>query len=190
MDLSALKRQVAYTAKEMAVFGLARMTSGNVSAKDPQTGLIAITPSGFPCHKVKETDVVVINSLGQVVDGQNKPSSETPLHTEIYKHHPSVLGIVHTHSTYATVFAVLNKEIPLVTIPLRSFGPVRVAPFEPPGSMQLAAEVSERIDKCPSAVLMQYHGAVCVGETVEKALEIAVYLEEGAHIALLARMAE
>ncbi len=189
MTLAELRKRVSSAAKAMSQLGLARMTSGNVSGRHPPTGLIAITPSGFPYDLLKPEDIVLIDAGGNVADGKHEPSSETPMHTLIYRSNPEVNGIVHTHSVYATVFAVLNRELPAVTVPLASFGPVLVAPFQPPGSLELAQEVVRRLKQCPGAVLMQNHGAVCAADTVESALETAVYLEEGAQVALLALLA-
>lgn len=187
--LEELRRRVTGAAKAMSKLGLARMTSGNVSAREPRTGLIAITPSGFPYDLLKPEDMVLMDAGGNVEEGKHEPSSETPMHTLIYRSNPAVNGIVHTHSVYATVFAVLNRELPAVTVPLASLGPIPVAPFQPPGSRELAQEVVLRLSQCPGAVLMQNHGAVCAAANVESALETAVYLEEGAQIALLVLMA-
>jgi len=96
---------------------------------------------------------------------------------------------VHTHSVYATTFAVLNRELPVITIPLTLTGAIPVVPFEMPGSQELGAAVVRALGSHGVAALLQNHGLLCVGPDPEKALSIAAYVEEGAQVALLALMA-
>ena len=112
------------------------------------------------------------------------------MHTAVYRARQDVNGIVHTHSLYATVFSVLNKELPVVTVPMAAFGPVRVVPFRLPGSRELADEVVRYLGSTGKSVLLQNHGALCVGRTLGEALECAVYTEEGAQVSYLALLAQ
>ncbi len=168
---------------------MAKGTSGNVSAQDPKTGLIAITPSAVPYQKLRPRDICVITPAGKVVFGFRKPSSETPMHTAVYRIRPDVKGIVHSHSLYATVLSVLNRPLPAVTVPLAAIGPVPVAPFRLPGSQELADEVVSGLGDWGKAVLMQNHGLLCACASVEEALECAIYVEEGAQVAYFALLA-
>ncbi len=183
------RKRVLKVSQELNRLRLAQGTSGNVSARDPESGLIAITPSGIPYESLAIKDITVINLDGETIHGPHKPSSEAPMHTTIYKVRPDVNGIVHTHSLYATVFSVLNKQLPVVTVPLAVFGPVPIAAFRLPGSQDLADEVARYLGTEKKSVLLQNHGAICVESTVEKALEYAVYTEEGAQVAYLAHLA-
>jgi L-fuculose-phosphate aldolase len=189
MMLMGLRRQVLDVSVQVYRTQMARGTSGNVSARDPESGMIAITPSAIPYERLQEEDIVIIDPNGELVYGHQRPSSETPMHTLVYRERQDVNGIVHTHSLYATVFSVLNKELPVVTVPMAAFGPVPVVPFRFPGSQELAEEVVRCLGYRQKAVLMQNHGALCVGNTVEEALECAIYTEEGAQVSYLALLA-
>ncbi len=189
MQVQDLRERVLIAAKESARLGLVSGTSGNVSAQDPETGLIAITPSGVPYETLSPEDLPIVDIHGRVVEAKEGvwPSSETPLHTEVYRTRTDVNGVVHTHSTYGTVFSVLNENIPTVTVPLAIYGPIPVSPFHMPGSPELAAEAVKSLGPEGRAVLLQNHGVLCVGPTVEEALTCAAYVEEGAQVAYLAR---
>ena len=110
--LMGLRRQVLDVSVQVYRTQMARGTSGNVSARDPESGMIAITPSAIPYERLQEEDIVIIDPNGELVYGHQRPSSETPMHTLVYRERQDVNGIVHTHSLYATVFSVLNKELP------------------------------------------------------------------------------
>ena len=93
--------------------GLVTWTSGNVSARDPESGFVVIKPSGIMYEDLRPEDHVVVNLEGDVIEGKLKPSSDTASHLYIYRERPDVNGIVHTHSPYATAFAALGKPIPV-----------------------------------------------------------------------------
>ncbi|HHT84694.1 MAG: class II aldolase/adducin family protein [Firmicutes bacterium] len=190
MILEGLRKRVLHAALELRRSQMARGTSGNASARDPESGMIAITPSAIPYEELQVEDIVVISPAGEVICGHLQPSSETPMHISVYRKRPDVRGIVHTHSLYATVFSVLNKELPVITVPMAAFGPVRVVPFRLPGSQELADEVVRVLGTTERAVLLQNHGVLCAGNTVEEALECAVYTEEGAQVGYLALLAQ
>lgn len=189
MALFELRKQVLDAALEMSRMALTRGTSGNISARDPESGLIAITPSGIPYESLRPEDITVIDVNGKVIEGDFKPSSETPMHTAVYRVRSDVMGIVHTHSPWATVFAVINRELPPVTIPLVSLAPVEVVPFELPGSQELAERVVAALGTSKNAVLLQNHGPLCLGSNVAQALSSAVSVEEGAQVALFSLLA-
>lgn len=201
MLLEEMRKAVLTTAVKMDGMGLTRSTSGNVSAFDRESNLVAITPSGLPYDVLTPADITVVNLEGQVVDGKRKPSSETPMHTAIYRASvellgprcsaglPSIGAIVHTHSPFATAFAVMNRGLPPITVPLALLGgTIPIIPFEIPGSNELASVAASALvgregdnQKC---VLLQNHGLVCTGPDLHAALEAAVYVEEGAEVAI------
>ena len=83
-------------------YGLVTFTWGNVSAIDTESGLFVIKPSGVDYEKMTPADMVVMDLQGNKVEGDLRPSSDTPTHLELYKAFPEIGGIVHTHSSYAT----------------------------------------------------------------------------------------
>lgn len=110
--LEELKEKVLKANLDLVKNGLVLFTWGNVSAIDRESGLVVIKPSGVEYAGMKAEDMVVVDLNGKVVEGKYRPSSDTPTHIELYKAHPEIGGVVHTHSTYATAFAQACKSIP------------------------------------------------------------------------------
>jgi len=168
--------------------GLFAGTSGNLSLMDEEGKLVAITPSSFPYEKMGIDDIMIIDSAsGAVVEGKHKPSSEWRMHTAIMRGRPDVRGVVHTHSPYATSFAVLCMPIPLILIEMLAYigGDIPLCEFELPGSDALGAAVAATL-KHRNACLMRNHGAVAVAATLDKAHQRAIYVEDAAKIYSLA----
>ena len=112
MSLKAIKEQVLEANLELVRLGLVDFTWGNVSGKDAQSGAIVIKPSGVPYGTMKLDDMVVVNAQGKTLEGHLKPSSDLPTHLELYLHYPTLGGIVHTHSRWATAWAQACRSIP------------------------------------------------------------------------------
>lgn len=110
--LENLKEQVFKANMELPHRGLVTYTWGNVSGIDREKELVVIKPSGVPYEGMSADDMVVVNLQGDVIEGKWKPSSDTPTHIELYKAFPSIGGIVHTHSRWATTFAQACRKIP------------------------------------------------------------------------------
>ena len=110
--LEKLKEQVLEANLDLPRQGLVDFTWGNVSGKDPESGAFVIKPSGVPYETMKLADMVVVDKDGRVIEGQLRPSSDLPTHVELYRHFPQIGGIVHTHSTWATVWAQACRGIP------------------------------------------------------------------------------
>jgi len=167
--------------------GLIPLTMGNFSIRDKETGYICITPSGMEYSLLKPEDIVVVDFQGSIMDGSRKPSIEIQLHCRTYKKRPEVMGICHTHSTYATAWACCNKDIPVIVAELAAMigGPVQCAHYAPMGTEELADIVSDFIGM-RNAVLMENHGMLAVGESIDIAYSNAVIVEEAAKITLLA----
>ncbi|CAM3486222.1 L-ribulose-5-phosphate 4-epimerase [Marinicrinis lubricantis] len=110
--LEQLKEQVCEANLELPKYGLVTFTWGNVSGYDPEQKLVVIKPSGVSYEVMKPEHMVVVDLNGQVVEGNLRPSSDTPTHIELYKAFPGIGGIVHTHSPWATVWAQAGKGIP------------------------------------------------------------------------------
>lgn len=110
--LEELKKDVLKANLDLVKNGLVLFTWGNVSAFDKESKLVVIKPSGVDYETMTADDMVVIDLDCKVVEGIYRPSSDTPTHLELYKAHPEIGGIVHTHSTYATSFAQAARSIP------------------------------------------------------------------------------
>ncbi len=168
--LGSLKGEVLKTAKAGYREGLFAGTSGNLSARDPGSGLIVITPTSLPYDSMTSADLVVMDGDGRVVEGNRKPSSEWRMHLRMYKGREDVLAVFHTHSPYATSFAVLRKPIPPVLTEMIPFigGDIPVAEFALPGSPELGASALRALES-RNACLLANHGVVAVGASVEEA---------------------
>lgn len=182
-DLTYLKQAVVTTARKAYEEKLMAGTSGNMSAYCPEEELMAITPSSYDYSIMEEKDIVVIDLEGNVVEGCHRPSSEWKMHAEIYKHLPRVRAVVHTHSPYATCFAVNHQEIPVILIEMIPFlkGKLEVSRYAEQGSAEVglnAVPILERKNAC----LMANHGVVAVGGTMEEAYINSVYVEDTAKI--------
>ena len=111
--LEEIKDDLARLHAELPRNGLVVWTGGNVSARDPESGLVAIKPSGVRYEDLTADKMVVVDLDGRIVEGNHKPSSDTASHLYIYRHRPDVFGVVHTHSRYATAFAAVGWSIPV-----------------------------------------------------------------------------
>lgn len=161
-------------------------TSGNLSVYDPEKNIVAITPSGIPYETMTAEDISVIDLDGNILEGPHKPSSEWRMHTAIYQGLPGTFGVVHTHSPYATSFAVVQKPIPTALIEMISFlgGDVPVADFAMPGTKELGDKAIQVLTH-RKACLLANHGVLAVGPTLEKAHLSALYAEDAAKVCSL-----
>src|SRR4030065_420404 len=112
MYLESLRQQLHLLHAELPKNNLVTWTSGNISRRDPETGWVAIKPSGVMYPDLTPESMVVLDLDGNIVEGTLKPSSDTATHLYIYRQRPDVNGIVHTHSPFATAFAAVGKPIP------------------------------------------------------------------------------
>lgn len=181
--LKQLREEVIETALKVVDAGLVVSTWGNISGRDRESGLIAITPSGMDYKKLIPDDIVIVDKKGNIVDGKRKPSTETPMHTLFYRERPEIGGIVHTHSWYATTMSVLKKEIPVVLAELGACvgGSVRVAEYTRMGTEEFGrAALNAMGDR--AAVLQQNHGVVAIGKTLNDAFNAAAVVEDSAKV--------
>ncbi|MCK6206440.1 L-ribulose-5-phosphate 4-epimerase [Bacillus infantis] len=110
--LEKLKEEVYQANLDLPKYGLVKHTWGNASAIDRETGLFAIKPSGVDYETMKPSDMVILDLNGNVVEGELRPSSDTATHAVLYKHYGEIGGIVHTHSTWATIWAQAGLDVP------------------------------------------------------------------------------
>jgi L-fuculose-phosphate aldolase len=186
-----LREEVARVAKALIRTGLVTGTSGNVSARTPE-GDVLVTPSGVDYEEMRPDDVVLVDLDMNVLAGSLVASTETPMHTGIYKARPNVDAVVHTHSRFATTLACLGWEIPPVHYMLTTLGPdgrVPLAPYTLYGTEELADHAANTLGESHNACLLRTHGTIAVGESAEKAFSRTVVLEEMAEVYYRARLA-
>ncbi len=183
MDILKMKKdvldysQLAY--REQMFAG----TSGNLSIYDRESGLVAITPSTVSYATMTVEDIMVIKLDGEIVEGKHRPSSEWNMHVEIYKAREDISSVVHTHSPYATSFAVSNEPIPVILIEMIPFlhGGVDIAKFGLPGTPSVGTEALKVLNGHKSC-LLQNHGVLTIGDNIAQAYVRALYVEDAAKI--------
>ena len=185
--LEKLKEQLVELHLELPRNNLVVWTGGNVSARDPETGLVAIKASGIRYEEMRPEHMVVVDLDGNIVEGDYKPSSDVHSHLYIYKHRSDVGGVVHTHSAYATAFAAVNKPIPVVLTAIADEfgGPIPCGGFALIGDDAIGKVVVETIGKSP-AVLLKNHGVFTIGKNAKSAVKAAVMTEDNAKTVWLA----
>lgn len=177
MRLEAIRTEIAETGRELEAARLLQGTSGNLSVRDPRSGSVAITPSGVPYRSTGPADVLLVGAGGDVEEGEHRPSSELSMHLAIYRDRPDVGAVVHTHSPWATTWAVLGREIPAVHYVIAPIGDVvRVAPYATYGTAELAAYVVGTLG-ADNGVLLASHGVVTVGADLATAAHNAIQVE-------------
>ncbi len=172
------KKLIVDSGLRMLKSGLTVETWGNISLRDPESGLIYVTPSGMPYDIINEDDVVVLDSECNIVDGIRKPTIESGMHVGIMNARPDVNAIIHTHPVDSQVFALLHMDIPPVIDEAAQLlcGTVKCAEYALPGTPELAENVVKALGN-GVACLMANHGAVCVGSNIDAAFKAGTVLE-------------
>ncbi len=178
MDIRSKLVQTAQTAYRERLFAA---TSGNLSVFDRENGKIYITPGSFPYEEMTPEDIMAIDLNGNILQGKHSPSSEWRMHAAIYRADARVNAIVHTHSPHATAFAINRMRIPAVLYEMVFFlgGDIPVAEGAIPGTPEVG-ENCVPVLKERYGCLMANHGALAVGDTLERAYTRAVYIEDAA----------
>ncbi len=187
MRLAALRESLVELHAELPRHDLVVWTGGNVSARDPESGLVAIKPSGVRYDDLTAETMVVLDLDGNVVEGSYSPSSDTASHLYIYRHRPDINGVVHTHSRYATAFAAVGRSIPVyLTAQADEFGgEIPCAGFTLIGDEGIGRLVVEGIGSSP-AILLKNHGVFTVGPTAKAAVKAAIMTEDVAATVFMA----
>ena len=197
--LERLKQKVLEANLLLPKYGLVTFTWGNVSAIDRESGLVVIKPSGVPYEGMTAEDMVVVDLGGKVVEGKWRPSSDTPTHVEIYKAFPSVGGVCHTHSEYATSWAQAGRDIPCYgtthadyfygAVPcLRCLTKEEIDEDYEGNTGKLIVSEFARLSLDPAAmpaVLLKNHGPFTWGPDAGKAVDTSLELEVCAKMAFL-----
>ena len=186
--LEQLKADVMDIAKRAQREGLCKHKSGNFSAKDPETGYVVITPTGVDREVLTVPDMIVMDREACVIENLTglRPTSEALMHLKLYEVRPDIRAVAHTHSMYATVFAVWNKPIPAVVYEIANLNckqaRIPVAPYGRPGTPALAESVAGPAAEA-DGMLLQGHGCVAIDRTnIAEAYLKACYIEELAEI--------
>ena len=180
MEYETIRAQIYETVMEANRVGLIHLSAGNISARFDEA-LVAITPSGIKYKHLQPEQISIVDLDGNLLDGL-PASSETPMHTAIYRHLPQVQAICHTHSPFAITFAMLGEQVPLVNLALMTVGaPVPVAPWVCPGTPQAGEVTVEIFRQRPElkVILLRSHGLVAIGKSLENAFTMAYDAEFG-----------
>lgn len=185
--LENLKEELARLHQELPKNNLVAWTGGNISARDPETGLVVIKPSGIRYEDLLAENMVVMDLQGNKIEGDLNPSSDTLSHLYIYRNRSDVNGVVHTHSNYATAFAAVNKPIPVVLTAIADEfgGLIPCAGFALIGDESIGKEVVDHIGTS-SAILLKNHGVFTIGKNAVAAVKAAVMTEDNARTVWLA----
>ena len=192
-----LAEEVLEANRALAANGLAPLTWGNASAIDRDEALVVIKPSGVGYGDMTADDMVVVDLDGDVVDGERRPSTDTPTHLALYRAFDEIGGVVHTHSTWGVAWAQAQREIPVLgtthadlcayPIPVTralTEGEIE-SDYEGATGTTLVEVISERGPLELPCALVRGHAPFCWSSTAAKAVEVAVTLEEVARMALL-----
>lgn len=192
-----LAEEVLEANRALAAHGLAPLTWGNASAIDRDEALVVIKPSGVGYGDMTADDMVVVDLDGDVVDGERRPSTDTPTHLALYRAFDEIGGVVHTHSTWGVAWAQAQREIPVLgtthadlcayPIPVTralTEGEIE-SDYEGATGTTLVEVISERGPLELPCALVRGHAPFCWSSTAAKAVEVAVTLEEVARMALL-----
>lgn len=181
MLMEEARIQIVEYGKKMSSSGLSIGTSGNISVYDPETGYMAISPSGLGYFQTEPEDIVVMDLDGNIIDGKRKPSSEHGLHTIVYQNRADARAVVHTHSPYATTLAGLHETLKPVHYAMMGANTYEVplVPYVTFGTPELAEAVGVVLRANPSAraVLLANHGDVCYHINLAKAFGLAENIE-------------
>ena len=195
--LEELKEKVCQANLDLVRHGLVIFTWGNVSAIDPESGLVVIKPSGVSYDNMKASDMVVVDMDGKVVEGDLNPSSDTPTHLVLYKAFPEIGGVVHTHSTYATAWAQAGIDIPNIGTTHADYfhdavpctADMSRAQVEGEYELETGNVIVERFKGLnpvhTPGVLVKNHGPFTWGKDAFEAVHNAVVLEQVAKMAFI-----
>ena len=194
--LEDLKTEVARVNRKLPATGLVTLTWGNVSGIDRDSGHLVIKPSGVPYDELGPDHMVVVSlDSGEVVEGDLRPSSDTPTHLELYRAFAEIGGVTHTHSPWATSFCQAGRELPCFgtthadhfhgTVPLcRALNESEVTEdYERLTGLAIIECFEGRDPLSMPAVLQHYHAPFTWGETTAKSLENSIALEVCAKMA-------
>jgi ribulose-5-phosphate 4-epimerase/fuculose-1-phosphate aldolase len=178
------KQQVLTYSRELAQQGFFVGTGGNLSVRIEGEDGLAITPSGHDYGTLSQDDICVYDFDKQPLETGLSPSVEMPMHIAVYRQRPDVNAVIHTHQPFASTFALINQPIPpLFDEQVLNLGPqVEIVPYGLSGSPDLLENIAAHLDNQCNAYILQNHGALCLGLTVEQAVVNMKLLEKCARV--------
>lgn len=190
MMLEQLRDEVLEMNLELPANDLVVWSGGNVSGRDPDTGLIVIKPSGVRFDKLTAESLVVVDIDGNVVQGDLKPSVDLGVHLYVYARRDDVMGMCHTHSPYATSFAAREESIPATLTPLTHLigGGVPCSRYATPGAEDTGAAIMEVAGDHGMAALVARHGVFTMGPSASGSVKVALHVEEAAMTIRMAQL--
>lgn len=189
MDHKKERLELLEAIKKAHKDGLVYYKAGNLSIRTADNHVL-IKPSGRSYEEMTAEDLVLVDLDGNVLSGNYRPSSETPMHTMVYREIEYVQGIVHTHSEHALICAITGTEIPPICNELLGYGgSIPLAEFAIPGTIEIGKKAVEALKGPPKvkAALLPNHGAIAVGESMAEAYMRADVLEKMASIYIQAK---
>ena len=186
------KQQVVDTCHSLLERGYLKETEGNISARISGQNTFAITPSNYDYAKMQANDICILDFDMRRVEGEMKPSVESGMHAGVYQTRPDVHCIIHTHQPYASALALIKSPIPaLFDEQVARLGrSVDIIPYAPSGTGFLKNAVKAKVKNNNNAFILQNHGVLVFGVTMEQAIHNMALLEKCALTYLLALMTE
>ena len=186
------KQEVVNTCHTLLERGYLKATEGNISARISGQNTFAITPSNYDYAKMQVNDICILDFDIQPIEGGMKPSIESGMHAAVYQNRADVHCIIHTHQPYASALALIKMPIPaLFDEQVRFLGrSVDIIPYAPSGTGFLKNAVKAKVKNNNNAFILQNHGVLVFGVTMEQAIHNMALLEKCALTYLLALMTE
>lgn len=184
-----LKKEIADVMRYIEEKGWNHGRAGNASVLVRETGHLLITPSGVAKSRLRPSDILVLDVSGRILEGSGKPSSELPMHLEIYRNYGDVGAVLHAHGVYSTVLAITRTPLPVLIDEMRLVlgGDIRVADYAPFGTVELARNVAEAL-RDRRAVIIANHGVLAVGRDIWEAVEALGLVERLSQSYVLGRI--
>ena len=181
------KRQVLRISKRLSAegyFGSKSGSAGNVSMLVEGEDAVVVTPTRLAYDLMTADDICVVDFELNKIEGERKPSMETPMHVAAYKVRADVSAVIHTHQTFASALSVLSEPIPPMfdEVTLAVGKVIDVVPYALSGTRELHDNVAEKLVNRCHCYVIQNHGALCVGPDLEKTFTLVELLEKSATI--------
>lgn len=183
-DYAKYKAQVLAHCQELTRKGYLVGTGGNVSTRIEGQDALAITPSSMDYLALTPDDICIYNFDKEVVEGDLLPSVEMAMHIAVYQNRPDVNAVIHTHQPYASIFALINEPIPaLFDEQVENLGNcVDIVPYGMSGTIELLENIAAYLDNKNNAYILQNHGVLCLGITLDMAALNVLLLEKCARV--------
>ena len=181
------KRRVLQVSQRLSAdgyFGSKSGSAGNVSMLVEGENAVVVTPTRLQYDVMTVEDICVVDFDLARVEGDGKPSIETPMHVAAYKVRADVSAVIHTHQTFASALSILNQPIPPLfdEVTLAIGNTIDVVPYALSGSRELHDNVARKLANRCHCYILQNHGTLCVGTDLDKTFTFVELLEKSAHI--------